>query len=356
MKIKSLLLFALLFWLLGVCTVLSGKIQEEMTPQVTTIQASPQQISDPNSKMKLPLGCLQEDENGMHLYRLSEGSGWEAGTFVEEVQGYLVTEDALLLETAGGQYVRYTSKPLAPGEPVEAAQNEAPAPDRWLAVFPGDVPELGPLPPGVALEEKQGNAVLLAVDLGSSPFMEGQAKSLLPPLAQAKIYSFAEMERFLGNGICGGLLLGAFLMGLALWGYAWYQGKDLKKYCGCMAANLLLGGALLGGMALILSSVDLPSSLLPQQYITDFTCYQQEFQEFFGALKLFSQDPGSASGAAVSEMLSQRVYAGFWCSSIAILSFGLSGLFLFGEEILLTSLAVRRLRREIRENFHLYLQ
>lgn len=82
MKTKILLLFILLFWLLGVCTVLSGKIEEEMLPQVVTVQAGAQQLSDPNSKMKLPLGCLQAEENGMHLYRLAEGSGWEAGTYV----------------------------------------------------------------------------------------------------------------------------------------------------------------------------------------------------------------------------------------------------------------------------------
>lgn len=172
--------------------------------------------------------------------------------------------------------------------------------------------------------------MLLAVDLGSSPFMEGQAKTLLPALAEANVYSFADMARLLENAVCGGLLLGVFFMGLIFWGYAWHQIKDPKKHWSCMAANLLLGGALLAAMALILSFVDLPSSLLPQQYITDWGHYRQEFQEFFTALEVFSGKTGGALEAVA--MGNRRGYAEYLCSSIAVFQVCLSVLLLFGEE------------------------
>ena len=119
MKKKALLIFILIFWMVGACTFLAMKIEEQMIPKVTSVEPDGGWDSDPS----LPADCLIEDENGTHLYKIYEGTGWEAGTRVAEEQGWLQVEDKLMMSSAWGDYVQYSSKPLREGELVEVIRN-----------------------------------------------------------------------------------------------------------------------------------------------------------------------------------------------------------------------------------------
>lgn len=293
MKKKALLIFTLIFWLIGACTFLSMKVEQEMIPQVTSTKVD----FDTGT---LPADCVMEDENGQHVYSIYEGTGWEAGTRVAEAQGWFLMEDKLMLDSAWGEFVRYSSKPLREGELVEVVRGVDKAADRWLAVFPeGLTLELDwdhqPLPEGISVEEWNGHAVQLHVENDQAPFMQGRARSRVPYLTGAAVYSFNDMYQLLDNFTAFGLLLGILTAALVLWAASWAFSRKARRNRWALIANLALGLCLLICVPLVLDRVDLPSSLLPRERITDFGSIARAMEEFFGALKGFAP-PAEAVG------------------------------------------------------------
>ncbi len=294
MKKKALLIFILIFWMVGACTFLAMKIEEQMIPKVTSVEPDGGWDSDPS----LPADCLIEDENGTHLYKIYEGTGWEAGTRVAEEQGWLQVEDKLMMSSAWGDYVQYSSKPLREGELVEVIRNGDKVEDHWLAVFPGDlIPETDwkDLPEGVKLEERNEKAAQFYVEDDQAPFMAGRAKSRIRELAGAKVYSFNDMTQMLDNFTALGLLTGMFMAVLVLWIFSCVYSKEAKRNRWYLGVNLVLGVLLLACVPIVLNSIELPSSLLPRERITDIGTITGAIDEFFGALKGFAP-PASDTG------------------------------------------------------------
>lgn len=289
MKKKALLIFTLIFWLVGACTFLSIKVEEEMIPQVTSIEADRGMNWD--SDPTLPGDCLIEDENGLHLYNIYEGTGWEAGTRVTEVQNWFPVEDKLGVSNAWGQFVQYSSKPLREGEIVEVIRWGDKVEDHWLAVFPeGEMPEIdvNNLPRGIEFEESGGDAIQFYVEDDQEPFMAGRAKSRMPELYGATVYSFNDMSQLLDNFTGFGLLLGILAIVLVLWVFSCVFAKDAHRYRWCLCVNLAIGLVLLACVPLVLGTIDLPSSLLPRERITDFGVIAQNMDQFFQALRGFA--------------------------------------------------------------------
>ena len=188
LKQKALWVFTLVFWLVGACTVFAIKTEEWMTPQVTVTSAETSYSA--GTPAKLPLDCLKIGENGMNIYEIYEGTGWEAGTRVRKVQDFTMDEDGVQLGSGGwGDYVQYASKALTDGQLVEVVRGGDKASDQWLAVFPEGVPELGELGKGFEIVAQSESAVLLSVESAAQPFMEDMAKSAVPALAGARVYS-----------------------------------------------------------------------------------------------------------------------------------------------------------------------
>lgn len=298
MKKKALLIFTLIFWLAGACTFLSVKVEEEMIPQVTSIE--PSRGVNWDSSPSLPADCVIEDENGQHVYSLYEGTGWEAGTRAAEVQGWFLMENKLMLGDAWGEFVQYSSKPLREGELVEVVRGADKREDRWLAVFPEGLEleldwDRQYLPEGISLEEWNGRAVQLRVENDLSPYMAGRAKSRVQELSAASVYSFNDMYQLLDNFTAFGLLLGILTAALVLWAVSCVFSKKARRSRWVLVANLALGLCLLLCVPLVLNTVDLPSSLLPRERITDFGSIARAMEEFFGALKGFAP-PAEAVG------------------------------------------------------------
>ena len=59
MKKKALLIFTLIFWLVGACTFLSMKVEQEMIPQVTAVE--PDRGAGWDKDPTLPADCIIED-------------------------------------------------------------------------------------------------------------------------------------------------------------------------------------------------------------------------------------------------------------------------------------------------------
>ena len=340
LKQKALWVSALVFWLIAACTLFAVKNQELMTPQVTTV--SVENSYSPGSPAKLPLDCLQLDsEGGMHLYEIYEGTGWEAGTRVREVRGFSLDESNVLLDNGGWKdYVQYASKSLTEGELVDVVRGGGKRPDQWLAVFPEDAPEPDKLPSGIEIVARDGNALLLSVEADNRVFMEGRAKSTIPALAGARVYSLADIEQFLGNFVCFGLLLAVFAIVFALWGYAWYENQYEKKYPRMWPMSVGISMVLLGGIAAILHFVSLPSSLLPPEHITDLGYYLREFLQAFEALNQFT---GQVEG--IDALLTTQFVALFGNLGILALGGGLAYLIMRWEEFLMEEMIVRKIQR-----------
>ncbi len=339
LKQKALWVFTLIFWLIGAVTFFAIKTEEQMTPQVTTIQAETSYSA--GSPAKLPLSCLQaDDDGGIHLYQIYEGTGWEAGIRVQEVQDFSLDENNVILNSGWGEYVQYASKPLKAGELVDVIRGGDKAADHWLAVFSEEAPELGDLGNGIEIAAQDENAVLLSVESDTQPFMEGRVRSSIPALAGARVYSLADVEQLLGNFVCSSLLLAIFAIVFTLWGYAWYENQFDKRYPRMWPMSLGIGIVLLGGIAAVLHFVSLPSSLLPPEHITDLGYYFYEFGQFFEALERFS---GQVDG--VDALLRLRLISNL-CNFISIfLGAGLGYLIMRWEEFLMEEKIVRKMQR-----------
>ena len=192
MKKKALCTFILVFWMLVACTFMSMRVEELMIPQVTVLELE-------FGHQALPIDCVMFDEMGPHLYNVYEGTGWEAGVRVMELQQgtyYLNPEEGKVVvsdNAFGSKYVQYASKPLEPGELVDVRRGSEKQPDHWLAVFPDGIPALEGLAEGITLEEQSSTVLLLAVESAQIPYMDGRARYMVPQLEQATVYSFAEM-------------------------------------------------------------------------------------------------------------------------------------------------------------------
>ena len=340
LKQKALWVSALVFWLIAACTLFAVKNQELMTPQVTTVSAETSYSS--GSPAKLPLDCLQLDsEGGMHLYEIYEGTGWEAGVRVREVQGFSLDEENVFLDNGGwGEYVQYASKTLTDGELVEVIRGGDKAADQWLAVFPEDAPEPDHLPSGVEIVAQDGNALLLSVESDQQPFMEGWAKSLVPELSGARVYSLSAMEQFQGNFICTGLLLMIFVIVFWMWGYAWYENQLPKKYPRMWPMSVGVSIVLLGGIAVILHFVSLPSSLLPPEQITDLWFYGHDFGQAFPALERFGAQFERGNRLVIMQT------AALFCSLVFMaVGAGIGYLIARVEEFYMEEICVKRMRR-----------
>lgn len=306
MKKNSLCIFTLIFWMVAAFTLLSIKVEEQMVPQVALI--SPQ--GSMGKRSTLPADCLQMDDDGIsRLYSTYEGTGWEAGTRVrEENGGYTLTEKGLELDSGWGDYVQYASKPLYSGEIVEAVRGGEKGADYWLAVFPDIIPEqLGKLPSEITIAEQDGNALLLSVEKADLPYMTGRVKSLIPELENAEIYSFSELEKFLEALPLLGMVLGIMLAAVILWIFCCFMAKEPRKNRAGLVINITLGVLLLAGLFFTLRMVELPSSMLPREQITEFGYYTREFESILFALKHLAA-AGDATTAGTVSGVSTRLW------------------------------------------------
>lgn len=68
MKRNVICVFSLVLWCLLGCTVLSGKVEEQMTVKMIGTELKEERLEGGVVQMTLPGDCLITDENGFHLY------------------------------------------------------------------------------------------------------------------------------------------------------------------------------------------------------------------------------------------------------------------------------------------------
>lgn len=313
MKRAVACVFALVFWMLLLCTAFSFRIKEWMTPKVTTTMVSSDQETFESS---LPISCLYRDGTGDHLYQPADASVAAPVTGLREVltDNYQVFPDHLVMKWGGMErYIQFSSRQLKPEDTVRVLQwPESKENDVWLAVFPEEVPVVESASNRLTVETQEGNAFLLSVSLVERPYSESRAKTMISvtspdaagddPFGAAlytqnleyHVYSLLDFRQFFAQVPWLSLVLALMLVSLGLWAASCVQvrrGKKGRKLILCNAGVSLL---LFAGIFLCLQRIDLPSSLLPVQTILDASHYFAEFSLIFDGLETLSANEPAA--------------------------------------------------------------
>jgi hypothetical protein len=234
----------------------------------------------------LPADCLIWEENGIHLYKIEEGTGWSYGTRAASVaeNEYMLANGTLRVQNwANYNFIHYSSKTIADGDLIEV-QTTTPGEEGSYLVLS---------------DENEAQLVSLTLD---EPFMEAQAKSALS-MQQGKVYSLTEVRKFLKNLPLLALLLVFLIVPVILWVYSC---ANLRKFSG-NKRPLFINGAIsllmTGGIAWLGNRIALPSSLLPDNNIFQISHYRQEFSAIFQNLATFMDPAVSGVTRAATQNL-----------------------------------------------------
>ena len=288
MKRISFCSFALVFWLIAFSTFFSIRVEQWMTPVITTTAS--------NQFDELPLDCLQwEDEMNARLFTVQEGTNWSLGTRAREVSPlqYMILPEAVSLVAGGGgygsSYIRYSTKRVEDGGLVEKKQGKTEK-----------------LPDNLLVYQEEDSAPTLQGEEVEQPFME---KREMAKLEAAKVYSLNELTAFFRQVLVLSILPAEFFLLLGLWAASLRLAKEPRNNRKVLGINLLLALLLLGTVPLILGAVTLAQSLLPQDIIVEAGHYTREFSEIFSALERFVAEGNQTAGAALSQ-----VHTDLWIS------------------------------------------
>lgn len=303
MKRRAYDFSALVIWLLGAVTILSFSVEKWMMPRVFAVTAS---VNQSGTAYLLPRETVLFETTGFYLFEIIQDEAAPSKTIVQEKGIDLQLSDGTSkkvqsTQKLAGKYVRFSSKALRPGDAVIVEKSQPKHSDFWIAFSSG-----GTLPQEVSREATTGDANLLYIENTPQYFMEDQAKSLflsddntLPE--GLTVYSLSEIGRFLEAVPSLAGILSLLLLALILWAYSFCLSKNAEKHRTALFINCALGAALLAGIALLLSRIDLPSSLLPQENILDFGHYAAEFSQILAALQSFAAQGNQIAANALSQ-------------------------------------------------------
>lgn len=251
--------FILVFWSLAVFTVLSAKIEEQMTAEVVTVKAE---------EYLLPMDVLVEDENGVHLYEVYKGDGWEQGSRVGEVDSgtFWLNEDSVGIIDEYTTYIRYASKMILPGNLVKTTP-----------LYKGDSEEY------LVIDSRK--VQMLSVEEEVLPFMQKAVKVDLGLSEDSIVYNMSEIKAFPKNFPIIGAAIATLNISIMLWIVSWRKAKEVKKNAVLITVNVGICSALFLVFRKLVQKIELPDSLLPKWSIFEFGHYKSEFLEVFGALK-----------------------------------------------------------------------
>lgn len=312
MKKKVMCFLFLAVFLLTACTFLSTKIEEEMMTQVTVHNAKPKKAGA--GIVSLPvyylyfedetIDAIHRDYDGVYgaetytLYQLENGSGWEEGLRVYEVDQEAYHLDPLEYavvgfdETRGWSFISCASRRPQVGQKVEILKNEEKGTEYYLLRYPSDIPTVEFLPPDMTILAQEGNSMVVSLKNVPQAMLYQRTRQMLGDYGTLgiEIYSLRAVDQFLHclPPIAGVAVL--LIFALVIWVQSYILLKNDWENRFYLAANALMGLALLWGLWQLLQRIDLPASLLPGDSILNLGYYQQESASIFEALRGLSRD------------------------------------------------------------------
>ena len=320
MKKNILCIFALILWVLIVCTILSARIETLMTAEVTTCR--PANYSTP---VILPIDVLFYDNEQVSMYAVTMGSGWESGRRAVELssQNFSVNDQRNYAATASyyERYIVYSSKPLRSGDLVNLQSKVSLADDCYLILYPDGAPPLKPSRQGLTLEAQNHDTLLMSAKQVRQPFMEKQVKNRVSAVenlteydgtielngAKKRIFSLSDVDQFLNSLPLLAVLLDAILISVILWIYSCFLIQNIQKNQRQLSTNSIAFILLTIGILFITDAIHLPASLLPRTHIFEWPHYAEEFTQIFDALNRLQSLPYTAQMLISST--NQRLFA-----------------------------------------------
>ena len=311
MKKTFFSVFFLIFLTLITCTLLAGKIEEEMTLEVIGYEKR-----ESHDAFTPPKDMLFADEQGSHLYEVYQGTGWESGLRAREIPLY------------GGSFnvdrnytvARGSSRQPVYGEQAELYDGKDTGPSTYVAYYPDGIPKENKYLFQVEILEKSEHTLLLYQENGVKPFMENRAKGGMVQLAGSgwRVYSLDALEQLL-NQVPNAMTVLLMLFVVAVLGvmicvliYRWDRNKWL----------ILLNGALIAAalvlLAQVLKPIDLPASMLPMENIFEVSHYRTMVTAIYNALEELSGET-TVRLVALRKMVLGRGYGTLFGGGAAIL-------------------------------------
>ncbi len=298
MKKRVLCLFSLVLFLLVACTLLSLKIEEEMT---TLVQVEKRTPTSP-STVYITQRALYSDEEGDHLYEIREGTGWDTGLRIYEISTWNANSgdnSASLLALRDYTFVRSSSRQPVENDPVTIVEEFETVTDTYLYCYENGLPQTLELPDGAVELGRSEQAWLLEIQEASLPFFEQTAATMNTSTRSAdSVYSLTEAAQFFGELPKITLAAVILIFGLGLWLFSCILSIRAEENKGLLGFNAVLALGLLGALEYVLLTIDLPASLLPVESILDWAYYQQCFSQLFTALEAF---PNTAAGLLTAQ-------------------------------------------------------
>lgn len=278
MKRRVLCVFLLILYLLVVCTMLSAKIEEEMSTLVKVEKrASSRQTG---RSMTIDIRAVYTDSEGDHLYEVREGEGWDTGLRTYDIPGFglnMVDGVASLYGLRDYALVRSASRQPRDGGLAIIVEEFETGKDTYLYVYKHGVPEEWELPPYLTVIAQSENALLVENAKATFPFLPHTAKTWTVTTDMAyRVFSLTEVRLFLKElpQVTLALLLlaaGFLLLTIScLLSTNWQENRFLiyGNAVGIIAVFLLF--------CLMANKIDLPASLLPSSSILDLAYYKNE--------------------------------------------------------------------------------
>lgn len=319
MKKRILCVFSLILYLLLACLILSLKIEEEMTTQVEVYTAKAVGLA--SSRVTLPARILFEGDSttDLMLYDVVDGTGWEVGLRLREVPRYLwslkmtspTDWEIEVPREEGRRYVLSASRHPQEGDLAQIITRFEKADDVHLAIYlpPRVLPEELQLPENAEVQGRSDEALLLNMTNANTPFFEHKAKGMSVTTDYAsRIFSLTAVKQFFGQLPSVTAVFLILVSGLVFCVHGCCMSIHLEEHKVFLGLDILLTVLLLLLAKYVLGSIDLPSSLLPEENILQLSYYREELSMIFTAMADFPE--------AVQDLLSARDQAVSGCKAV----------------------------------------
>ena len=259
----------LLGYILVICTLLSGKIEDTMAVRVTT------KTFDLFLQPALPVSTLFWDDSGCHLYYLEETDAGPVVREMDETDYNINYEESSIVLSGVGEcsVILSASRQPVAGEKAEVLKKRGQAQDRYLLTGQvWDSPEEAP----------QTQVQIVEKDRAQTPFLAHEAKQSLGLEFPEdwELYSLQDAEAFVKSLPKIAFMLSLFFLPVVLLAGSCIMESRKALWCntGLSAAAVLGGWGLCAGLSL-------PVSWLPPDNIFRLSHYRGQMNAVLQALE-----------------------------------------------------------------------
>ena len=288
MKRRVLCVLLLILYLLVVCTMLSAKIEEEMSTLVKVEKRTSSRQT--GRSMTINIRAVYTDSDGDHLYEVREGEGWDNGLRTYDVPGFginMVDGVATLYGPRDYVFVRAASRQPRDGELATIVEKFETGKDIYLYYYKHGIPTEWDLPPYLTVIAQSGKALLVENSKAEFPFLPHTAKTWTVTTDMAdQVFSLTEAETFLNELPKVACVFSIIFVGVGIWLVSCCLNIKKRKIVSLGWLNITLVIASFCFVQWALKGIDLPASILTRNNIFQLDYYWAEYSVMIDELKI----------------------------------------------------------------------